>query len=1213
MGVIHGIGILVAEHIFSECFMKFKNELYKKSIKSVIVSRIEEFNIKYNNTELDTYSFQLAMNELDIVKKIYLKLFDVNITSNKSIKDLQKEISEQAITIVNEYNSKHKRNPVRNEKIFYEYFNDLISTVIYLRKSLLDIKEIITTNIITEKIDSSTKEILDELRKSKNPFATDGIIKVDNLIKLFKLDNAENLLSSIIEEKEHLSDEQQEMVYYLRARILFNKRKYDKLEEIKNKIADINCNSKYIHEINYLLASANNDDNLFSATCVNFDELNYSEEVILLKKINYYINKGDEEKAYILITDQDDLRLELTFFNEAHYYYGILLNNKGDFKKAVFEFHKSLENNENTMYRLLLFYAEYNLIMKKDEYLETTESAKKVLEGLNKIEYIVEYLNEHLLDDYWMHVVNLTVIVDVKEALLIVDKLIEKYPSDVIKSLWADVYIKNDIINNKLLEILEGLWDLNYHNTKNLLIAYIKKSKYSKVIERYNMIEDEKFKKNSVIELLFIKARCEIDGYEAVKEEVIRFSKEYYSEIFCSDIVEIFIKNNDTQSLKDIIHVIKDNIDNMSDIILCLIGNVLNKNRFYTFTRELLTNRLANENVLGVYIKSFCEVTIQSKVTKDSYKIIKELYKNGCKNKSLLVFKAQLELLNDIPSMAVKTLEEYRMVSQFDEHLAYRYVYAKLSSNDIQNMDNEIEMLSQSKYPGYIQIVAMYKERLGLWDEVKDLALEAIYMCNDNIPEELLINHIFLYFRNIDKENTEYRNKEIINNSLVILEKKIKNDDDVNVNENVARNDGSKMIAIHKINNKLFESGEGMNGCENYYSDDIISLVLKTSDGIDTTVTLTDGIEYNVVDVLDINIYLFQYCMSKLKREFPNHNYFLTISAETPEGLLDEMRKTMEIIKENTKKALDLYNYKYKTGIPISYISGKNSDMYTEKLLSMLNMDKQNFYSGNMNFFKNRDYVLTPSSLIILAALGQLDKLRKISSRIYVSEELVKFIKEGIKEAQKFSKIESGHLGVDDTGKLNGYMYDKNDKKERKRFWTDILLITNTFQKVNVDITYNEYYEIMGKYLLDSDISSIEASRDSNKVLICDDLFIRNLHGVITNSNNATNFLGLLISEKLITNGESFDLIMNLSKSNFVYFVNHEILFRLYEIAISMFCVNENNEYIEKFKTIFKNVINKTKYPYYESIVSDFVKIISILDMDNTLIHEVYREQYYVD
>ncbi|WP_297430313.1 tetratricopeptide repeat protein [Clostridium sp.] len=1178
--------------------------------------QMSEFNRKYDNTELDTNAFDSFMKSSDIMGKIYTRIFESYKIESEEMFEFKRKISKYAVDEVNKHYKQYSRC-IKNEDIFFEYFCDLVDSLLKIRENLLTLSSSAQTGIITERIDIARHEIKEEIEitkqelteeikaqfaqmKEDNVFAEDRIKDIKTLVSLYKFSEANEEISEILEAQQFLSNSQKELIYYQRARIIINAGKYSKLEDILDKIGRINKNSKYITEINFYIACHKKDTILFEETVVNFKKYKYSLEQIEIKRANFEMQIDNLDKVLNIITTEGEIKLELQEFAEAHYYYGICLMKLEDFEKAYIEFSKAFELSENIIHKYNVLIAKYHIlyndiklrISRPKEYLENVINT---INEFKNIKYIIEFFSDEQATYYWMCLINLMLVVDPKEALdeiEIIDSKLNEY--ELIKTIKADVYFKN-FMDNDAKNILEDIWDLIPINTIYLFTIYEKENNWNGILDKYEQLSQPEFSKNHAILMLVIKAKSETSGYETIRNEILKLSQIYDSKVmFIRDSIKLVLENKDEEALIKILNNINLKKNCMNDYELESIGRILNEYSRFEESRNLIEGSIEkSETLLNIYIETFEKSDKTPEVIRTVYKKIKLLYNKGYRYKALLRFKVNLEFIQGIYRKVIQTLEIYKDIYGMDDYYAYYYVASNIEKNEYDGLDKEVEILLNTDKTSLHQLVAVLKARQGVWDVAQRIALSALYHSHDNLGKEILFNYIGMYFSNIDKNKNSIELEDVVYNSVVTIKSK----------------DKLRNIAIHIDKTIITKSGEIKFGCENYDSDSYISLILTTVGKKGESVIINDD-EYEIVNIIDLFAYFHNFCLSKLESDYPKHDYFIKCSAPTPKEAIVEMTKVMELVTEDRYKHLNMYNFGVKCGLPISYLSGKNIERYSETIMSLLSHKDQHLYAGEVSVYKDTEYVISLSSIIMLAAFGILDKLEQISDKCVITNEVEKSIREGIKESQKHAKIDSGVASLSENGELSSYFYTEDDKKSRKVYWTNILQAISKIRHVEISIEDNEIYEVFAKYLLDEDISSVELSRKFNNVLVCDDLFIRSLHHGATGTTKTTNIIGLLISENLVTYEELINVVSKLTKSKYLYPLNASLI---YQILLWITSIQENekrNFYFDELKEIYKNILDNISFPYYRGIHEEFIMMGQRLKIPMALIYELVREPF---
>ncbi|MGE7878504.1 PIN domain-containing protein [Peribacillus muralis] len=1202
-GFIASLGTSLSIKVITGSLAKQKLKLdEQRKIKDIQI-KISDFNRRFDDTELDTFAFQKFIDTQEVIDTIYTRIFETHTVEYQTIEEFKIKTTQSAIEKVNQIYEEMKRNKICNEDLFYEYFNDLIEVLLNIRKNELSWQSSVQTAIITHEIregnDEMQKMVIQELKKLRedNIFADDKINYIKNLIDLYKLDEAEKELTEVLESQSLLSNLQKEDVYYQKARIYIIAHKYEQLNSIKSKIERINNNSKFLLEIDFLIACNGKDRLLFNKLMSRFKEHRYSNEQLLLKEIYFEIINGNSHKAMELLTTDGEIKIELKEYHHAHFYFGNILIKHEDFQKAYYKFTEAFEMHKNIIYKYNALVAKRDLIMKDlsgDSY-ELLNDIPSIINDFKEIEYITEFFSDEDLVRFWVVNFSLILPINPKDALNKLEDIKSSIRGEKnIQSLFADVYYINEMYT-EAKEIVLKVWDFNPENVIKLFKIFEIEKDWQSIIDKKTLLNSKEFTSNPIIRMFYLKAEYKLNGYSAVNNDILPLVEKYPGNvILLAECLQMVLGNNDNNKFK----IIMDNIEGVKTSIfnigLKYISELLIEFSKNNEVRKLLNEKIEfDEELLNIYFLSFGKLNEVSETTQTAaYEQAKQLYNKGIRFNTLLQIKIDIEMIFENWRKAIETLAEYKISHGVDSYYAFHIVYSKMKKHEYDNLEDEISYLLATDNPSFHVLVALLKANQEKWDEAQRIALEALYLAYGSLSKEILMSYISLYFVNIEKSE-KVNFEHVVNNSVVFL----KNGDCV------------RKIAIHQNKRLIKQSGEEKFGCENYYYDDPISLILTSEGEVGEEIELLDG-KYEVVEILNLYTYFFQFYLAKLQSEFPDHSYFKSYSASTPKELSEQMKETFKVLNNDRKKQLEMYNFGVEVGLPISYLSGENIDSYAEMIRSLLNHETQHLYTGEVSIYNNVEYVLSLSSLILLANFGLLNKLQKVYKKCYISPEIIKCIEVGIKESQKNSKVSTGVLILNEENQFSGYSYTDQDKKDMRRFWTSIRIVLSNLTKKDVLIDDLDIYDLLSKYTLDVDIESIELSKKTNRVLVCDDLFIRKLHHGITNEINTTNFIGFLISENLVAYEEIIDIILKLVKKKYLYPINSEFIIKYLNWVLEISDDNKREKYFGKLKELYKYIFDEYSAQYYGEIHNDFVNAIIGQGLNLFLIYELVREPF---
>lgn len=155
--------IFGVQYAVTKCLDSFlENRHEKKMIKEMLI-RIKDFNRAFDDTEIDTNSFQEYLNSEEFSIKLFKYIFGGNPEKYDEI-SLSDLLTMLAVRAINKNYIQYHRAPFTNEKIVRKYISDLIIYLKTERVHLLSLGNQAELSIINEGL----SEIIKELKFKKN-------------------------------------------------------------------------------------------------------------------------------------------------------------------------------------------------------------------------------------------------------------------------------------------------------------------------------------------------------------------------------------------------------------------------------------------------------------------------------------------------------------------------------------------------------------------------------------------------------------------------------------------------------------------------------------------------------------------------------------------------------------------------------------------------------------------------------------------------------------------------------------------------------------------------------------------------------------------------------------------------------------------------------------------------------------------------------------
>ena len=151
-GLVFNIGVMLVDKIFDssieEMFNNLKERTERKKILSQIKIAIEDFNTKFDDSELDTRSFYKFLNEDSSVKEYFGDLFWKGKLNNDE--ERLDSIVRKVIDVINQDRKKRGISSFSDNQLLYEYFREIEGKLDDIKRNFLGFKDkLLVTTIIS--------------------------------------------------------------------------------------------------------------------------------------------------------------------------------------------------------------------------------------------------------------------------------------------------------------------------------------------------------------------------------------------------------------------------------------------------------------------------------------------------------------------------------------------------------------------------------------------------------------------------------------------------------------------------------------------------------------------------------------------------------------------------------------------------------------------------------------------------------------------------------------------------------------------------------------------------------------------------------------------------------------------------------------------------------------------------------------------------------
>ena len=225
-------------------------------------------------------------------------------------------------------------------------------------------------------------------------------------------------------------------------------------------------------------------------------------------------------------------------------------------------------------------------------------------------------------------------------------------------------------------------------------------------------------------------------------------------------------------------------------------------------------------------------------------------------------------------------------------------------------------------------------------------------------------------------------------------------------------------------------------------------------------------------------------------------------------------------------------------GLPIDTLVAHNPDRYLQAVKYLLYSKDEAFYAGEHSFENDigNKYVLTLSTLAVLAILERLDVLETFRTSIIIPESYIAFLMEQSAKVRSLDQLSGGTIIVD-KGKPVFIEHDKSISG----IWESILDFCDSCKKCDVSDKERIEFKVSDGFSGEQLISGLKLptihldalilARRESAALWCDDLFFRKLAHAIGLGH--TNTVDMVLNHFNLDSIVEF--VKQLSKTNYIY------------------------------------------------------------------------------
>ncbi|MEK4129768.1 hypothetical protein NYE67_08795 [Solibacillus sp. FSL W8-0474] len=1140
-------GSVIAPIFADYLLSKGLTTIEEKKLIRKIEEKVTEFNRKFDDTEVDSNYFSDFIEQNKIIDKIIQRIFNSYKISKEDYNSFSKKLADEAIEFVNLKKDKFNHPHIKRLSDFEDYFSELFSILVDFRESFLAIKDKAVLSIVDESIGKSEGNIIKTIEEKlgEDYLLEQKIEEIDNLIDKGLYGESLEAITEIFESVVHINKEQRGKLLFQKAQVYINTEEIQKISAIRKTIQHYSPESKYIYEIDYLIGNYKNDYEFVSVAIQRLREKGTDEQNLILKESNYHLRIGNFDSVLgLLLDEENNVKMILRNDAKAFSHLGFVSFFRNDFERAESYFKAAMSIKYNISYDYYMTIAKayiylMNLNDKTNINDEIKERAREIYNDLNRAFYFIKGASKDIRIQHWSNYLSL-VVVDNPELAI---KKIENIDEDLINEepiyiVLSEIYFFTEDYENAMM-YLEHIWKEDPILLIRLLYCYTRLNRWDLVEKIFNEDKVNLYDELGVILLYKIQLFEKIDKIGDAKQLIIANIEQYKNSIWFVEKALTFLYEHRINDVYEVIlGLVSDLVEQVEVNVKLRLARVLYEHGQFQLTRNILEKSLLiNDEALELFLFSYGEVDPHNENFADLQQQVISFYSNGNRHKYLLQVKFHIEILTERYFDALNSILEYKTVHGEDSFYQINLLQCITLGSINYDATHEANMLLKTSELKKHLIVAQYFAYRGRWGDAKSVLKNGFYKYMEQIQEEEIAGFLKVHFNNIHQESGVVEYSKIIDDSVSTLENA----------EGFIQN-----VMIHSNDEIIIEDGEYKFGCINLKSTSDDSYILKAT-GKKGSHVLYKGVEYKVLEILDIYTFFFRYFLKKIQEDHPGNKTVIPISGETIEQMIEKTTVFIKSGKEEIEKKLRLYNFEIKSGVPISYLSGKDIDKYFETIYFLLNNEEQALYSVySADVKKGAKYALTISSLVLINALGYLDRLQTISDRLYISPSIKLFVRKGISDSIKYDSVVSTAF-LDENSNFRMAESTEETKIFKKTFWTQILMAINNFHEFKPEVINTSFYDKIYAAVDISEFEAINIASSERAVLVCDDLFISRICNATDNTAPVINIIALLYKEELIDINELIKLVSDLTKKKYRNCVNHIILFEIYDYLVQLY------------------------------------------------------------
>lgn len=879
-----------------------------------------------------------------------------------------------------------------------------------------------------------------------------------------------------------INDTNQERLHYLKV-ISYMLSNDSTNENIKLHSDKIKESEKYKKNIEIGAALYKDSDVEF-----RLDDKQKADEILLYMILHISFKKSRFD--YIVTNFKPDKNS----FHFQDYFYGLGCFRKCRYTEASRALHSAIKKKALPQYKFYHALSSINeSLIKCQQEAFPPENLKKQYEDLIALGNDCPDLREINSIPFNLAILSVLIYTEPKKFLDVYSKLLDEQKNDTIfRSLLADYYFqigdyKESINIYKEIPVEDFTEEISYQ----FMMCYYLQADYNLIID---LFEKSQFEKTASTISIYLKSVHE--------QEPKKFDNCFnnYFPRYCNSGEDLLFFLQFFYFDKSVKVSLYNEVRRLKDDLKLATNRQKLKVAFFAAEADdidLSLEFMENINNLTDNIKLICKL-IYNLSSLETQKILVDWFLcMNIRNPEILHILGNCHIASNKYISAFEAFREsFTQYNNRNVAIQLIELAVRLSSVKIEDVQAVLDFLRSEKEPMLLIKIAKLYSKFGDYNRAKKISFQAIYYLGDEENTDFYNLYISIWHENHRKNSSTINHNDIVEEDMVVdLELTTSEKTEMGIITSNKKNETSNFLRVC-----INQEGYLSNDCEAIGALHISTknplYVRLMNSKINETVEYS-GDTYKIISVVDKYLYADGYVLDRIN---PSNDgviikkFYLDSNGDINKQLYDQLSE----YNLNADRLEDYHFQKNNFSTPIECIFKSSYHEYAHTVMFLLFGENQILYAGRngVSFCGDQTYTITPSSLVVLGILDNLNILNEHASKIFISESLVEFIKEQSINSRKYLAVPHGTVSL---GENKNIVFTPPDD-QMPDFWSNLYetalkfnlrSVTNE-ERVNFSRNNAEFERLLyDRSITSCQIDAFILSSLTDSILMTDDIFYR--------------------------------------------------------------------------------------------------------------------------